>query len=1114
MTMKATRCLTLLAAGALSLLAITPSSAVDVAQVPIDGISNVKPNILFAMDDSGSMDFEVMLRTNDGALWWQTSSSGSTAWDASGAPLFNTTGNSGSGWTKLTYLFPNGCATDRRMLCDSGGHYAIAPTPQFASMRSATFNSLYYNSLVTYLPWPAGYISGSTRSFSNASSTAPLSHPVRSASGGFSLAAQYTSSATDTIFRLLPGMVLPGTLMSGIRTASAASGATWNAVTTNLTITSSNNGTHAWASIPYYPATFFHSESCTVSGLTCVQAPDGSTLKRYEIKSGNTFPSGRTYAAELQNFANWFQYYRKRKLMLGASMGQVLAGVTNVRGAVVGFNSNQPTSVSMLDFDATSNAANDKAVIGRFYDNPSSGGTPTRQTLNYIGQQFRNTPGIIQYACQRNAAFVVTDGFGEATSVTPPTYDRTTWSSPTPLGVPYTGTLADLGLALFTINPRPDLTTGRVPFDPTDTTPGADRNPNLHVNTYAITLGARGTVWPSATDPFVAPPVWPNPNVSRSPTSIDDLWLATLNGRGQMLLADNVSSLTQGVQDVINDILFKSGSQSAVGLVNPNITYGSNTVYWSSYNGKGWSGDVNAGPIDLVTGQVATTGNWSAAQRLDVRDWATRRIGSFNGTAGVPFTAAAIGSLLGGGPTSTAEQLIDFLRGDRSLEGSLFRRRTSRLGDIVNAEPVEHPDGSVVFQAANDGMLHAFRTSDGEELWSYVPSSVLAGLGSLANKVYSHRFFVDGTPSVQKVDGGKVILVGGLRAGGQGFYALDVTQTSANSDADVAAKVLWEFPNAATSAAIRNSLGLSFSRPAIVRTASQGWVVLVGSGYNTSGDGKGRVYMLNALTGALIREFVTTAVADLGAISAFVLRDGGLETASFAYAGDLSGNLWRFDLETGAVSRLAVLKDGLAQPQPITAAPELTLVRNQRLVLVGTGKLMGVSDFSGTQVQSFYALVDRGDEITNVRSDLELRTLTVSGDTRNLSAAAPNWTTGKGWYFDLPSGEVANTDPLIAQGAVFFTANKPTAAACASQSFIYMVDIETGSQRPPSVFTGTPWTGQLIGGVLSSRVVIAKLPSLSLVALVHQSDNSIASRIIKPPTPAQPRKAAWREIRR
>ena len=112
------------------------------------------------------------------------------------------------------------------------------------------------------------------------------------------------------------------------------------------------------------------------------------------------------------------------------------------------------------------------------------------------------------------------------------------------------------------------------------------------------------------------PPPWPNPSVSRSPTSIDDLWLATLNGRGQMLLADDIQALTQGIQDVINDILYKSGSQSAVGLVNPNVTYGSNTVHWSSYNGKGWPGAVHAGPIDLVRGQVNIHTQWSDAQRL------------------------------------------------------------------------------------------------------------------------------------------------------------------------------------------------------------------------------------------------------------------------------------------------------------------------------------------------------------------------------------------------------------------------------------------------------------------------------------------------------------------
>ena len=1091
-------------------------AAVDIAQVPIDGISNVKPNIIFAMDDSGSMDFEVMLSTNDGALWWDSTSK--KAWDASGKPYFNQTGQSSAqsdgDWDKFTYLFPNGCASDARVLCDSSGHYAILPTPQFASLRSPAYNTLYYNTQTTYSPWPPGYLSSATQTYTNASATAAKSHPVLTGSGSINLTATLTGTTTDATFKLQPGMILPGALISGIRTSNNAGG-TWSAaLTTNVTVGgTSGSPSPAYASVPYFPATFYNKEACTADGLTCVTAPDGATLKRYEIKTGVSFPSGRTYAAELQNFANWFQYYRKRKLMLGAAMGNVLSGITNVRGGVAGFNS-RPSNVTMYDFDATADASNDKAVIGQFYRNPSSGGTPTRETLQYVGQQFRNNNSIIQFACQRNAAFVVTDGFANATAVTPPSYDKSKWGTPSPLGVPYTKTLADIALSYFTTNLRPSMATGRVPFDASDTSPGADKNPDLHMNTYGITLGARGTIWPGVADPFATPPTFPNPNVDRSPTAVDDLWLATLNGRGQMLLATDVTVLTQGIQDVINDILYKSGSQSAVGLVNPNITYGSNTAYWSSYNGRGWTGDVNSGPIDLKTGVVSTTASWSAAERLQAKNWTTRRIASFNGSSGVAFTDAAVGGLIGLSPGGTTAQLVNWLRGDTSLDGSTYRKRVMLMGDVVNAEPVESPDGLMVYQAANDGMLHAFSAATGEEQWAYVPGNVLPIMGALAAKIYSHRFFVDGTPSIQKLDSGQSILVGGLRAGGKGFYALNITNTSAASDADVAAKVMWEFPNSSTSSTIKNNLGLSYSRPAIVKTAANGWVVLVTSGYNTSGDGKGRVFMLDAVTGSVIREFVTTATADIGQLAAFVTKTGTSLIADAAYAGDLAGNLWKFNLDTGSVSLLATLKDSGGTPQPITATPELALIKNQRVVLIGTGKLLGASDFSPTQTQSFYAISDTGTTISNVRTALDSRTLVISGDNRTLSATAPNWTSRRGWYFDLPAGEVANTDPLIGQGGVFFTTNKPSSTACASQSYLYMVDIASGSQRPAEVFTTTPWTGQLIGNVMSSRVVLAKLPTMSLVALIHESDNSITSRLILPPKVQTPRRAGWKEVQR
>ncbi len=216
---------------------------------------------------------------------------------------------------------------------------------------------------------------------------------------------------------MLPGMTIPGASISGI--VGRRNGGTWNNVTTNVAIAAGDT----WdVAIPYYPATYYAVDStCTAAEVTsgaCATAPDGQKLRRYEIKTGVTFPSGRTYAAELQNFANWFTYYRKRKLMLAAAMGQVLSQVRDVRGGVVKFNAT--SAVTMYDFNATADSQNYRQLLGTVYTNPSNGGTPTRDALNYIGQQYLRTDGSapIQYACQRNAAFILTDGFANASGPT------------------------------------------------------------------------------------------------------------------------------------------------------------------------------------------------------------------------------------------------------------------------------------------------------------------------------------------------------------------------------------------------------------------------------------------------------------------------------------------------------------------------------------------------------------------------------------------------------------------------------------------------------------------------------------------------------------------------
>ncbi len=1161
----------------------------DISSVPLDVRSAAKPNIIFGLDDSGSMDFEVLLSTNDGAAWWQKPSSGTSSFlDSSGTLWFNANGNAGvdgsSTWYKYAYLFPDGNGTDGRVNTDATyDHFAIAPIPAYAYFRSFQYNPIYYNPYTTYQPWDPAYLSGATRSFTAASTSAARSHPWLPTSGTattVNLAASLSSAATNWTFRMLPGMTIPGATISGI--VGRKNGGTWNNVTTNVAIAAGDT----WdVQIPYYPATYYLIDAtCTSAEITsgvCVTAPDSKKLRRYEIKSGVTFPSGRTYANELQNFANWFTYYRKRKLMLGGAMGSVLSQVRDVRGGVVKFNSR--SAVTMYDFNATSDSLNFRQILGTVYTNPANGGTPTRDALDYIGQQYMRTDASapVQYACQRNAAFILTDGFANNTSgVTVPTYTKTTWGNGAPFTTIYANTLADISLYYFTANLRPTLPTGLVPFDPTNTRPDADRNPNLHMNTYGLTLGSKGTIFginsQQTDNPFTYPPTWPNPNQNRNPTSVDDLWHAAINGRGQMYTTTDVTGTVAKIQAMVADLLNKSGSAAAVAVSNVNIRAGDNTAYASVYSTGGWYGDLLAFSVNVTTGNVdASTPLWSARDVLETRVLTTnpRVIATYNSNStaptGIPFSWTSLPSgmqtqlsSIASAPTLTnGQETLNFLRGDRTPEADGYRIRAFIMGDVVDAEPVsvrgavgEFADTgytlfrntldtrkAMVYQAANDGMLHAFDAATGAESWAYVPSLVFAGLSELASPSYQHRFYVDGTPAVGDVDfhntyGGsgpinwRTILVGGLRQGGRGYYALDVTSPDATDENAAAGKVLWEFPNLNTPSTYSINLGQSFGKPLIVKTRAYGWVVVVTSGYNstTTVDGKGHLYFLNPVNGAVLKELVTadgtTAnQANLGQISGFVLNGQQDLTVEQIYGGDNLGGIWRFDVSlndpaTWTVAKLAALTDASGNPQPVTSAPELVVVKNKRVVLVGTGRLLGDTDVNSVAVQSMYAIVDNGTAtplVNPLRTKLTQKTLTIAaGGVRNINSDSVDWINSSGWYFDLPAGERVSGDPTAAFGTLILTTNQPSPVACTSGSFLYAVDINTGGQVALSNFaTGeTPWTGKALAQSLSTRPVVVVLPSGQINSLVRSADGGIMSNRLPLSWSRKVKKVSWKEI--
>jgi type IV pilus assembly protein PilY1 len=292
-------------------------------------------------------------------------------------------------------------------------------------------------------------------------------------------------------------------------------------------------------------------------------------------------------------------------------------------------------------------------------------------------------------------------------------------------------------------------------------------------------------------------------------------------------------------------------------------------------------------------------------------------------------------------------------------------------------------------------------------------------------------------------------------------------------------------------------------------------VVLVTSGYdNTSavGDGLGRMWMLRASDGAVLRTFATTAgavypgaEAGLTHVSAFRESDG---TVRWVYGGDLLGNLWRFDLNTGDVLKLAVLKDGAGNTQPITAPPELVTISGNKVVLVGTGRLLDLTDFGSSRTQSFYAIAD-GTALTNARSSLVARTYS-RGASPELTGNTVNWATDRGWYFDLPAGEQANTAPSIAYGGVTFTTNMNGATDCSASAYLYLVDIGTGLKMATADFASLT----ISTTANASRLTTLRVVNGQLIGTTHTSDNGVFRRTLAQSPVINPAKNAWKEIRR
>ena len=608
---------------------------------------------------------------------------------------------------------------------------------------------------------------------------------------------------------------------------------------------------------------------------------------------------------------------------------------------------------------------------------------------------------------------------------------------------------------------------------------------------------------------------------------------AAAYGHGNYYQANNAAELTAALQAAISDIQSRISTAASVATNSTRLS-ASSLLYQAKFDTADWTGKFLAYPIES-DGTLGTL-QWDAASLIPAAG--SRSIYTYDPTAaagsrGKTFLwaslnatqQAALNKTIAAVTDTKGSARLDYARGDASNEspsGFAFRPRSSKLGDIIGSDPayvgtqnygfnlLPGAEGStykanrpglpsknrrnMVYVAANDGMLHGFDAATGDEKFAYMPNSVISQLTFLADPSFNsnHRLINDGSPAtLDAYLGGtwKTILVGGLGGGGKGVYALDVT----NPDTFGTSKVLWEFTSTQDS-----DMGVAIPQPTIARLSNGTWVAIVANGYNSTGQ-KAVLFVLDLATGAVLKKLDTGVGSDNGLSNPAAVDVDGDRIVDYVYAGDLKGNMWKFDLTSTTVSnwKVAFSSSGSPAPlytacsaspctaanrQPITGRPEVGLHPAQGYsVYFGTGTYFIVGDnAAGGSLQTFYGLRDRNDKdtVTPVlptagRSNLVQQsviyenpsyqfTQTIDGSPVVTNIEGVRVTTDNavvdskdGWYLDLPtSGERQVSNPQLRAGKVAFTTLIPTGDACSAggDSWLMVLDALTGSRLKATPF--------------------------------------------------------------
>jgi type IV pilus assembly protein PilY1 len=519
------------------------------------------------------------------------------------------------------------------------------------------------------------------------------------------------------------------------------------------------------------------------------------------------------------------------------------------------------------------------------------------------------------------------------------------------------------------------------------------------------------------------------------------------------------------------------------------VSSGTEKLYAVDYNSTDWTGNLHSYNLS-ATGAIPTDSlgaeidNWvgGAAAKINAQNYDTgRKIVTYSGSAGVPFrwtsgiTDTQKSALDANAVTASAttSDILNYIRGDVSKQANQttpgpYRTRTSVLGDIIHSTPVYWDDGTnkTVFVGANDGMLHAINAVDGTERFAYIPSVLIPKLAALKDPAYAHKYFVDGRLDVRKF-GTQTLLVGALGAGGKGLFGLNITDAAADSETAAANKILWEKSNTSTGFA---NLGYTYGAPTFLTLPDGTNAVVVGNGYNNTGNGRASLFLLNAASGEIIQEIDTgvgTTATPNGLSTPTLWDTNGDGKKDTAYAGDLDGNLWKFSLVSPyTVTKLHTADTAVSEPisraQAITTAPSVVPhPLGGYMVNFVTGRMLTADDKTNAATHYAYGIWDGAPTGNN---DLLAQTLTernyTSGTTttrvRTATNNLPDWfATHKGWRTALPIGG----ERLVGDGAMikdsvfmFLTANPTISGTYPGANWWMQLNALTGGDNGAVMF--------------------------------------------------------------